>query len=232
MSQHSKEALAANSKEHVEKAITTGQKHSFAKAPSQKVGAIQKLVAQLTTTEPYNHNGFVWAKRPQAWWVSTLGFSVETFRRLISKPPFVRECVLDPETSKKVTLIREGVYGAKTKKHVQNILAKIWLSKTGRRINGAQYGQLGGLADEWGLEKAPEIFKLVLNDVPAFMAGAKIQIALLGDEGYFRYYDDFPPTSFILRFNSVGKEMHLMKQQNAYSAKSSQKALSPLTHIK
>lgn len=194
---------------------------------SGKLFEIRKLVAASIESTPYHHNDFDWAKHPQGWWVNQLGFSVETFRRLISKPPFVRDCIIDPETGKKVTLIREGAAGPKTKKHVQNILAKIWHAKTGRRIVGVQYGHMGGLVDAWGIEHASEIFKLVLNDVPAFMAGAKIKIAGLGTEGYYRFYKDFPPTGFILRFNEIGCDMYLMKKQASFASTSLQSAEIP-----
>jgi hypothetical protein len=163
--------------------------------------------------QPFSRDGFLWAKRPQHWWVSRLAVSVETLRRLISKPPFVRKTITDPDTGHKVTLLRIGTPGPRTKKDVQNILAAIWRKKTGLAIRGAQYGHLGGLVDAWGLEKASVIFAMVLDDVPAFMAGAKLQIDALGDEGYLRYYNKFPPTGFILRFHQAGADMYLMKEQ-------------------
>lgn len=184
---------------------------------STKAAQLSKLIKMIIDAEPFEHNGYKWAKRAQSWWTSELGFSVETLRRYLSHPPFVRECILDPDNGKKVTLIREGLPGPKTKKHVQNILAKIWLAKTGRRIVGVQYGHIGGLVDAWGIDNAPIIFKLVLSDVPAFMAGAKIKIAQLGDAGYMRYFNNYPPTGFILRFNEIGIEMYVMKQQATYA---------------
>ena len=86
---------------------------------------------------------------------------------------------------------------------------------------------MGGLVDAWGIEHASEIFKLVLNDVPAFMAGAKIKIAGLGTEGYYRFYKDFPPTGFILRFNEIGCDMYLMKKQASFASTSLQSAEIP-----
>lgn len=183
-----------------------------------KITQLSELIEKCIECEPFEHSGYIWAKRPQNLWKADLSWSVETLRRVISKPPFVRERIVDPTTGNQITLIRVGMVGPKTKKHVQNILSKIWRTKTGRDIVGVQFGHLGGLVDEWGLDNAPEILKLVLNDVPAFMAGANIKIAELGDDGYRRYFKKFPPTSFVLRFNMVGKEMLLMKNQASHAS--------------
>ena len=187
------------------------------KAPGVKVKKIVDLVAKTVASEGFEHLGVTWAKRPQNWWVESLGFSVETFRRYVSKPPFARECVIDPDTGVKVTLIRVGPTMPKTRKHIQNTLVGIWRAKTGLDISRKQYGHFAGMVDHWG-DQAEEILKLVLSDVPAFMAGAKIEIAMLGDKGYMRYFNEFPPTSFILRFHQAGSEMYLMKQQAKFAA--------------
>ncbi|MDH0113390.1 hypothetical protein N7379_02780 [Rhizobium pusense] len=179
-----------------------------------KTKAIATLVADLTKSDPFSFEGHQWAKRSQDWWVEKLGFSVETFRRHISKPPFVRNTVIDVETGNKVTLVRIGEPGPKSKRHLQNILSSIWREKTGLRTTPKQYGQMAGMVDHWG-EKAPVIFKLALTQWDRFMSGVKIQIALLGDEGKPRYFEH-PATSVILRFHAVATEMYLMDQQEKH----------------
>ncbi|MGO8094441.1 hypothetical protein [Rhizobium leguminosarum] len=173
---------------------------------------IAQLVASTLEVESYVHGGFQWANRSQEWWVEKLGFSLSTFRRETSKPPFVRECIVDKLTGKKVALLRIGVPAPKTKRHVQNIMSSFWRNKTGRRLASVQYGHLAGMVDHWGLEKAVAIFKLVINEWSRFMVGVHMEIALLGDEGKKRYYN-YPSTAVILRFWTVGVEMYIMDQQ-------------------
>jgi hypothetical protein len=179
---------------------------------SPKASQIAKLIADVINADPHHQDGFAWANRPQEWWSAKLGFSVETFRRLISKPPFVRERIIDPSTAKQVTLVRVGKPGQKTKKHLQNIMSAIWRKQMECNLPSKCFGHLAGLVDHWGHDRAVDIFKLVMNDWSRFMAGVHMEIALLGDEGKKRYYR-YPATSVILRFWSVGVEMYVMDQQ-------------------
>jgi hypothetical protein len=185
------------------------KKSSPAPQLSAKATAIAKLIAEA---QSYEHEGFAWAKGSQEWWTSKLGFSVETFRRIIGKPPFVRDRIIDPETSRQVTLVRIGKPGQKTKRQLQNIMSAIWRKKLGRPLEKKQYGHLAGLVDHWGHDKAIDIFKLVLSEWSRFKVGAKFEIDKLGDEGYHRY-QTYPSTSFMLKFWTVGVEMYVMDQQ-------------------
>ncbi|MBY3262229.1 hypothetical protein HFO15_11275 [Rhizobium laguerreae] len=177
--------------------------------PSAKALAIAKLIAEA---QAYEHEGFCWAKGSQEWWAEKLGFSVATFRRVISEAPFVRDRIIDFETGKQVTLVRIGKPGQKTKRHLQNIMSAIWRKKVGQRLPNKCFGHLAGLVDHWGHDKAVDIFKLVVNEWQGFMAGVHIEIAQLGDDGK-KHYFKYPSTSVMLRFWAVGVELHLIHQQ-------------------
>lgn len=176
---------------------------------SAKACAIAKLIAEAPA---YEHEGFSWAKGSQEWWAEKLGFSVATFRRLISEAPFVRDRVIDLDTGKQVTLVRIGKPGQKTKRHLQNIMSALWRKKVGRRLPSKCFGHLAGLVDHWGHDNAVDRFRLVLNEWQGFMAGVHLEIAQLGDDGK-KHYFKYPSTSVMLRFWTVGVELHLIHQQ-------------------
>lgn len=177
---------------------------------------LQELVAKSISDAPYHHDGHQWAAHPQQWFCAQLGISVATLRRQLQKPPFVRQRVIID--GKIVCLVRMGLPAPKSKRHQQNILAKIWRAKTGRVISPRGYGCLGGLVDVWA-EEAPTILKEVLDNWPSFMSAVKIAITLLGDSGHYRFYEHPSPT-VILRFHQVGMELHIMIEQGKVALKS------------
>lgn len=89
-----------------------------------KLDALRKLVAGEIAANPYLLYGFDWCAMPQPMMAAKLGFSVETLRRLISKPPFVR--VYREIDGKKRVLVREGVPPPITPKHIANTMSKVW----------------------------------------------------------------------------------------------------------
>ncbi|WP_155765378.1 hypothetical protein [Mesorhizobium erdmanii] len=175
--------------------------------------ALTKLIAAHIAKDPFVYDGHSWCALPQQDVASALAISVENIRRLIGKPPIVRDHT--HKDGKPIVLLRIGERGPKTKKQVQKHLANIWRSITGKTIVGRQFGHLGGMVDAWGLDKAPDILRLVLKDWSYFMAGVDVAIAKLGDDGYKRFYE-YPSTSVILRFNTVAVEMYIMHQQEKH----------------
>ncbi|CCV03295.1 hypothetical protein MESS2_1030152 [Mesorhizobium metallidurans STM 2683] len=176
----------------------------------ESVDALRQLIADKIATAPYELDGFMWCAMPQSDICAKLTISVSTLCRMISKPPIIRE------RAQGFTLLREGIPGPKTKRQVQRHLANIWRKITGIPIIGGKpFGHLAGMVDAWGLDKAPAVLTLVLMNWSKFMAGVHIEIEMLGDDGYKRFYE-YPSTSVILRFNKVGIEMYLSDQQENY----------------
>ena len=133
------------------------------------------LVEQTIYQEPFEFEGFSWAARAQPEWAAMLGVSVATLRRLISKPPFVREQTHNAD-GKRVTLLRLGESAQKTPRHLANIMAKIFRKKTGQEVGRHAFGCLVGCAEIWPNDHQIEIFKLTLNEWSTFMEGFRLAI--------------------------------------------------------
>lgn len=174
------------------------------------IDALRALVAARIVEAPYQYGGHAWAACPLQWYCDKLGISLATLKRMTGAPPFVRQRV--KAGGKIVSLLRDGEPAPQSKKHSQNKLASIWRKKTGRSPGGKAYGHMAGLLDHWGIDHAEAILKMVLDNWPAFMAGVKTEVAMLGDEGYDRYFQ-FPSSSVLLRFHHVGWEMYMMQKQ-------------------
>lgn len=177
-----------------------------------KVESLRALVAAEIAANPFEHEGFQWAARPQEWWTEQLGFSVSTLNRLIRKPPFVRQT--KQIAGKNTTLLREGKPGQKTPRHIANIMSRMWRKRYDRPVTRSEYGCMNGLAEEWPDGHQVEIFKLVISNEgwPEFMAGVHIQVDLLGHNGKKRFYK-FPTLTVMRRFHAVALELYQMQQQ-------------------
>jgi hypothetical protein len=178
-----------------------------------KIELLGQLIAECIASEPYELDGFLWAVHPQEWYCSQLGISVETLRRWISKPPFVRQC--KQINGKKMTLLREGEPGPMTHRHIANIMSNIFRSKTGKPVARREYGCLIGLAETWPGGEQVEIFKTVMTDWTSFMSCVHCVIMEMqdaGEDAVKRYYS-FPSVTVMRRFHEVGVELHLMKLQ-------------------
>jgi hypothetical protein len=175
-----------------------------------KVESLRALIAAEIAVNPFEHEGFQWAARPQEWWTEQLGFSVSTLNRLIRKPPFVRQT--KQIDKKNTTLLREGKPGQKTPRHVANIMSRIWRKRYDRPVTRAEYGCMIGLAQEWPEGYQVEIFKRVISNEgwPEFMAGAWIEITKL--DGVKRFYK-FPTLTVMRRFHTVAVELYQMHAQ-------------------
>lgn len=174
----------------------------------QQLKALANLVAEEALANPFERGGYQWAAQPQQWWRDKLEYSVETLRRMISEPPFVREQA--SVGGKKMTLLRvlaNGEAPKKTPQRVANELRKIWLareidtaaiaaaSKAGKamktdkilkdgvlKMSSRDHGCLIGLAQVWPDGKQHAILKCVLKDWPSFMVGAKLSLAKQQDQ--------------------------------------------------
>lgn len=191
---------------------------------SQKVEALRQLVASTIASEPFEFEGFQWCALSQPDMAAKLGFSISTINRLIAKPPFVRDTVQIKRRI--VTLIREGVAGPMTPRHIANVMASLWRKRFERAATNDEWGCMLGLAQKWPTGHQIEIFKDVIREQswPEFMAGVQIEIAKIsGKHGKFAH----PTMSVIRRFADVAVEYHVMKLQEAGNMKPKPISLKP-----
>lgn len=137
------------------------------------------LVEQTIEEKPRKLGGFVWAERPQPEWAELLGVSIATFRRIIAEPPFVRDRTHARLGNRiMVTLLRigDGTPVKKSPRHIANVMQQLFRQKTGRNPGKHGYGCLIGLAEVWPDGHQITIFKLVLNNWLAFMAGFRLRL--------------------------------------------------------
>lgn len=172
--------------------------------------ALRSLITESIRANPVELDGFQWAAHPQEELCRKLGISVSTLYRRVKAPPFVsKRRLID---GKMTALIREGLPGPQTHYDLAQIMSAIWRKKFGKANTKKEFGCLKGLAEVWPEGQQVQIFKTVLNDWSAFMAGAKIEMQLLGDEGRPLYYE-FPSLTVLRRFPEVAVELHQMTQQ-------------------
>ncbi|SCX27118.1 hypothetical protein [Agrobacterium rosae] len=80
----------------------------------------------------------------------------------------------------------------------------------------SEFGCMCGLAEIWPVGHQVEIFRSVLADWPAFMAGEKVAIWETG-QGQEKFFD-FPSMSVLRAFPQVGLELYVMEKQAAATA--------------
>lgn len=183
------------------------------------VEALRSLVLGQIATAPFQLDGFLWCALPQPEVAAKLGTSVETLRRLIRKPPFVRDRALVGGTI--TCIIREGDPDVMTPRRMARILEKIWRDMTGIPTNAAQFGLFTGLAKDWPEGFQTALLKHVLSDWQLFMASVKFWIDLENMEAdvenkpaklYKRYYR-FCSVVVIRRFWEAAIEAYALHLQ-------------------
>lgn len=167
----------------------------------ERADVLAQLVASIIADGGYHFDGRVWAANSQEWWCEQLGISTATLRRLIGKPPFIREWAL--VNGRRMTLLRLGEKGPPTSRDIARGLRNIWRKRTNEIETGKQFGCLVGLALLWG-EAAPQIFSAVLREWAFFMTGVKLQ-----DEWTVNRHYKYPSITLIRRFPEVAEEVYL-----------------------
>ena len=203
-------------------ATTTKQKDQ----PHAKAAALVTIVQARITEKPFEFDGQTWAAEPQEWWDEQLGVSTPTLRRIIGKPPFIRNWAR--VNGVVTTLLRVGVKAPPTNLDRAKIMRHIWYQKLGKNkdtvVANKRWGCLYALAKEWG-EHAPTIFALVLNNWPLFMGAVKT-VPEWTNARHFK----FPNIPVIRRFHYVAWEQWVMKLQEEAGNKANAKDLWVLYH--
>lgn len=179
--------------------------------PKQAVGHAAQLLALVTKIiddEPLEREGRMWAARKKAWYSEKVGVSERQLQRIAAQTPLISRVKI--VNGERLVLMRPYKAGDRTPEDYARIMAHIWRSKVskGKNVSSAEFGLLVGIAKDLDIF-APDVFATVLDNWSAFMANAKIAIAIAQVEGDFyeedpekfvsKYYK-FPSISVIRRF--------------------------------
>lgn len=172
-----------------------------------------RRINKIIKLDPYEFEGFAWAARSHKDWAAMLSVEVRTVGRLMKDPQIVSDCTLVDGT--KMVLVRIGEAGQPTERHIVNTMAKIFRMETGRRPSKRDIGCLYGLAQLLPDGSQVAIFKLAVSEWQAFMAGVKLEISVLNEQGEAtkdRYYE-FPSIPVIRRFHDVAADFYDIEMQ-------------------
>lgn len=149
------------------------RKHEADKAKNQLAQIIKDQIA----TDPVERGGVQWARVHQEPLADHLGLSVDTLRSWTGAPPFQREVALiDGTRSTLLRVLADGEAPVITPQRMANRMREIWKAKVGTKLDCKQHGCLIGLAQVWPQGHQDKIFKLVLDDWPAFMTAVKLSL--------------------------------------------------------
>ena len=202
----------------------------------KKVAQTNRLVAfvkKAVQENPHKRGGLDWCAHPQTEIAEAIGVSVRSLQTLIKTPPFFSENALvgQGEQRRKVALIRILGTDEKAKPTPQTIacgMRRVFLQRYGKDMVGngkaftpQMHGCLVGLAEVWPDGAQMAIFKSVLDDWQAFMAGVAMvieakQAAGLDPKAVKNFYKS-PSPSVMRRFHGVAIHLHGMKLQEAAS---------------
>jgi hypothetical protein len=156
--------------------------------------------------------GFVWVALAQPAWCEKLGISDHTLRDLAKCPPIVSTKTVNDE-GKPLVLYRLGEKSHESARHLANKMAKAYREKYGiKRLRPSDWGCLVGLAGVWPDGVELEIFRSVLKDVGAFMAG--VRWADPDCPHSIRFYQ-WVPIPLIRKYPHVALEMYIIGIQAA-----------------
>lgn len=183
--------------------------------PSKLAG----LVATILEQAPIEREGKQWAAGAKGWYCEQLGVSERQFQRIVKTASLLsRVKVVDGQ---RLVLLRPGLPSDRTPEDYARVMAREWKTRVsdGKDVQPKEFGLLVGLAKDWGLITAPDMFITALENWPAFMAGVKgaIASAQVGGDDYeadpdkfvTRYYA-FPSISVMRRFWQIGVELYFM----------------------
>lgn len=183
------------------------------KDKQERFDRLVAVIEQQVQNEPVEFEDQVWANAPEPMWADLADISLATLKRYIKLPPIRRTWThID---GAKVVLLRVGEPAPLKPREIANLMKSIFHKILKFEVQQTNYGILKGLAQKWPQGHQLEIFKLVLNNWPAFKAGVAIEIGMLidaGRPGKFTWHE-FPSVSVMLRFQSVAVELYIMDLQ-------------------
>jgi hypothetical protein len=199
--------------------------------------ALAALVDKAEAEDKYEAHGVTWARRPQSFYASELGVSLDTIGRYIAKPPFVKK-VVSVEGGGTITLLRTGEAPASlTYDYAKRVMIKFWTQQEGKvdkpgtwmvtprggqclwgfakdvRLN---IGDKVGCTAEWSAQLAIEAFKHAVFNWP-FTAGL-IKIAAQTVPGYKPPFLDFVSLPHLCHFSEAVVHAYVMHVQEAKKA--------------
>ncbi|MEP9371167.1 hypothetical protein [Mesorhizobium sp. KR1-2] len=105
--------------------------------PKSKLETLCGLIAAEIAANPFHLDGYAWCAMPQPAIAAKLDFSVETLRRLISKPPIVRQT--KKVDGKNVTLLRVGEPGPVTADDIAKEMSRLLNGR--RKVHRTKWGE-------------------------------------------------------------------------------------------
>ncbi|MFC3182532.1 hypothetical protein [Cypionkella sinensis] len=181
------------------------------------------LILKAVADNGQEKDGQIWALKPMTEWEKLMGLTRRSIHDLIKIEPIQTlgtGAYEDDGSFRRIVALRVGEVGStveKTKRHLANIMAKIFREKTGKSVHRKSYGCLIGLAEIWPEGHQVAIFKDMLHNWGSFMVAAKFRINIdqnvLGIEGLKQRYYRFPIIGLLRRYPYVAQDAFLTHLQ-------------------
>lgn len=194
------------------------------------------LIRHTVDTEGQEDDGQIWAFKSLPDWADLLGVSTKTISRLIREPPIQmldtsrrqsppaqpasdgRKGPFAVRSGKgrwhRVLALRVGAPAplpGKNRRHLANIMGKMFRERTDHAVSPKAYGCLIWLAELWPEGHQVAVFKCCLDDWGGFMAGVKLRQAVEG--GQVRYLK-YPSITVLRRWPHVAADSYLLHLQD------------------
>ncbi len=173
------------------------------------------LIQESVETEGQEFEGNKWAVMPRAVWAKMLGVDKKTISRLIKHPP-IQTWDTQVEGDRCI-LLRVGEPGKKSPRHMANIMAKMYLKKTGRMRTNHEFGMLVGLAEEWPEGYQVAIFKNMLDDWNGFVHMLAVhveqEIDIKGNTDREQKFFKYVSISTLRKFHLVAQDAYKTHMQ-------------------
>ena len=180
----------------------------MSKALAQLVDLVQEQIAK----DPYERDGKLWCKDPYAL-APVLGVSERTMRRWFKDNPttFRLQTVLADGRRMAIVRLTEEGEPAYSPTQEAKYLTKLWETRVGRPHTRDEFGMLYHFVEACPAGKAKEVFKLVLEEWPAFMSIVKTSAEFKHPDSprYYRY----PRLPIIRRFAHFAVDLWVQTQQ-------------------
>jgi hypothetical protein len=150
--------------------------------------------------------GFSWAAMAQTVWSNKLGISDRTLRDLAKCGTIVRTTTVNGD-GKPVVLYRLGSTPHKSPRHIANTMAALYRKHYDvKRVPPRSWGCLVGLAGVWPSGVQVNIFRMLLDNLKAFMAAVK---AADPDCTFTPRFYEFLPITLVRKYPDVALQLYV-----------------------
>jgi len=183
---------------------------------------LYQQVEHWTELSPIHVEGREWAGIKVDQLADAIGVSTKQIQRLSRRPPFHTVTKLIDKRTRK--LIRIGHPSDMTHEDFARIMVHDWRKATKREEQNGDFGLLVGMVKDSPRGLAPDVFRSVVANWTAFMAGVHFAIGMAEVDGDFfeedpkkfeKKYFHYPAITVIRRFWPVALELyHMFIQEN------------------